>query len=204
MKTPKVRELKEALTALVKGPYTTRFPRQPHIPPPAFRGKPEYVAEECVGCGACAEVCPAGAIKVEDRPANGHKPVRALKLHYDHCIFCGTCERNCPTGKGIRLTNAFDLATYDRRGCVETVEKELALCERCGAVVGTVEHLVWTARNLGAKAYANPTLALALHKELGVLEDMPPRPDRPLNRSDHMRVLCPDCRREAVVTEEWG
>ena len=42
MKKPKLRELKEAVTALWKGPYTIDFPRSPSPVAAEYRGKPEY------------------------------------------------------------------------------------------------------------------------------------------------------------------
>ena len=64
MRKPKLRELKEAITAVVKGPYTSTFPFTPLEPAEAFRGQPEYHEEDCIGCGACAEVCPARTIDI--------------------------------------------------------------------------------------------------------------------------------------------
>jgi len=58
MKYPKIRELAEAIKALIKGPYTSGFPREPHVPHPNFRGQPKFDATQCVGCLACEEVCP--------------------------------------------------------------------------------------------------------------------------------------------------
>lgn len=37
MRYPKLRELKEALKALIKGPYTSKFPFKPHVPFERFR-----------------------------------------------------------------------------------------------------------------------------------------------------------------------
>jgi len=43
MYLPKIRELIEAVKALIKGPYTSKFPRSTHEPAKRFRGKPEYL-----------------------------------------------------------------------------------------------------------------------------------------------------------------
>ncbi len=40
MKLPKLRELGIAIRALLTGPYTTKFPKVPHVPAKRFRGKP--------------------------------------------------------------------------------------------------------------------------------------------------------------------
>ena len=131
MKYPKLRELKEAIRAVVKGPYTTKFPYEPHVPPEKFRGKPEFYEEDCVGCCACAEVCPAKVIDVID-DIKAKPPVRKLVLHFDTCIFCGQCQANCITEKGIKLTAEYDLALSDRNEATVRVEKELLVCEECG------------------------------------------------------------------------
>ena len=45
--------------------------------------------EKCTGCGACAAVCPNGAIHMEEG-----RPI----LDAEACVFCGKCTRFCPTG----------------------------------------------------------------------------------------------------------
>lgn len=47
------------------------------------------ISDECIACGACAGVCPVGAISEGD----GKYVVDA-----DACIDCGACEGECPTG----------------------------------------------------------------------------------------------------------
>ncbi|MBP3654242.1 MAG: 4Fe-4S binding protein [Oscillospiraceae bacterium] len=44
----------------------------------------------CVGCGACEETCPLGAISAD---AEGKREVNA-----DLCVDCGACEGACPVG----------------------------------------------------------------------------------------------------------
>lgn len=202
MKRPGIfqfRILKEAITAALFGPYTTKFPAVIPEAPDGFRGKPEFYKDDCVGCGACVEVCPARAIEIED---NKKKKVRKLIHRQDVCIFCGQCEEACITEKGIKLTKEYLLATYDRKQAYSTVEKELVICENCGGVVGCLEHLKFLAKKVGHLLYANPTLLLARHDELKLLAKEQPLKS-PHKRAGHLKMLCPNCRREMILKEQW-
>lgn len=190
MRAPKLRELKEAVRALVVGPYTANFPAEPTPVPESFRGRPRFDEDECVGCGGCANVCPPGALEMEDDLEAG---VRRLTVHLDRCIFCGQCHANCLTEKGIEQTNEYDLSTTDRSTLREGVEKALLLCEACGAVIGARDHVLWVAQRLGPLAFANPTLMLTALEDRGLADKEPP-PSEELRRGDKLRVLCPKCR----------
>lgn len=196
------RILKEAIKALFTGPYTSKFPFQPHVPHENFRGKPEY-QDECVGCGACAEVCPADAIEVID--SVGEKK-RRFVLHLDHCIFCGQCHANCITEKGIIQTGEFDLACFSKEDCVEKTEKTLVVCDGCGEIIGCLEHILWLAKKLGPLAYSNPTLFLTYLKDVKLVKELKtaPRPEAEVGRADRFKILCPRCRREVVIRESQG
>jgi NAD-dependent dihydropyrimidine dehydrogenase PreA subunit len=43
--------------------------------------------EKCTGCGACVDVCPVDALKLEDDKA---------VVDPETCIDCGTCVDECP------------------------------------------------------------------------------------------------------------
>jgi hydrogenase-4 component H len=196
--------LKEAVKAVFSRRFTSRYPFEPHTPPDGFRGKPEFDEDECIGCAACAEACPALAIKVVDKP-KAETPVRVIRQRWDKCVFCGQCELNCTTEKGIKLTKTYDMSTFDRAECVQEIEHELVLCEVCGAIVGTRKHLLWVAERLGAKSYANPTLIVTADGSMRLAaSDAGRRGEPTLARSDMMRVMCPACRRTTVVRELWG
>jgi len=199
MKKPKLREVVEAVKALFTGPYT---PKEFITPPEGFRGQTKFFEEDCIGCGACAEVCPTDCIVVQD-DLEHTPPVRRLTIKTDQCIFCGQCQRYCTTEKGIRSTSDYDLATFEPCQPRVTVEKELMLCERCGAVIAPVEHLKWIAGKIGPKTYANPALMAAVDPALRRAAANPSR-GAAEDRSDLMRALCTACRRQVLVTEVWG
>jgi hydrogenase-4 component H len=197
MRYPKLRELREAVKALVKGPYTSKFPYEPHHPFEGFRGKPEYHKEDCIGCGACFQVCPARAIEMQDSAT-----LRVLTIHWDLCIFCGQCQANCPTEKGIILSQEFDLATTQKRQDLkQIIEKELILCQCCGEAIAPLEQILWVAKRIGPLSFSNASLMLFYLESLNLAarQVSPAKETTEFIRSDRIKVLCPRCRREAVL-----
>ncbi len=203
MRWPKIRELKEAITAVVHGPYTHPFPKEPTPVPDNLRAAPKYNPDYCIGCGACAEVCPAGAIKVEDIFENG-RAFRRLTCNYGNCIFCGECELHCTTEKGIHLTPDYELSYFESREAQEHIEHELVLCEICGNVIAPRSQLQYLFKQLKTLSYSNPTVYLTQAQETRLCDNTAPRDERPIGRWDMMRITCPQCRRNVLLKEEWG
>ncbi|MCM8823057.1 MAG: 4Fe-4S dicluster domain-containing protein [Candidatus Omnitrophica bacterium] len=199
MKYPKLREIKEAIRALLSKPYTTKFPHQKHIPYPSFRGKPYFYEEDCVGCTACVNVCPTGALSFKDvKSGSGYK--RILKVRWDICIECGQCQLHCLTEKGIILSNEFDISvTENREQLFQRIEKELFVCEICEKPIATSEHIFWTINKLGPLFVSNTSLISLHQKELLVRDDVGKGEEKIL-RYDRFRIVCPHCRRKLVIT----
>ena len=55
----------------------------------ALRSTPKLKKDECIGCGKCAEVCPANAIVIKNKKAIIDKK---------KCITCFCCQEFCPKG----------------------------------------------------------------------------------------------------------
>ena len=62
-------------------------------------GMASVKADSCVGCGICAEKCPANAVEIVSG-ADGRKAVVSL----DRCIGCGVCQNVCPLPDGPAIT----------------------------------------------------------------------------------------------------
>lgn len=203
MKYPKLRELREAINSLVSPAYTTRFPAKPHTPAENYRGKPIVDDAHCVGCETCANVCPSGVITFRD---DTEKKVRIIERDYGACIFCGQCQEHCITGEGIRLSDqVYEMSVFNRRELIERQEKELLVCENCGAVITTKEHLQFMHRKLGPRAFSsilnlnvlNESLRLASREDthVGIKDD--------LKRKDLFNVICPNCLRKVLINISW-
>ena len=48
---------------------------------------PTVKVDDCVGCGACADVCPQNAITVDD----------VAVIDANACVDCGACIDECPS-----------------------------------------------------------------------------------------------------------
>ena len=202
MRYPKLRELKEVIKSLISRAYTNNFPKEEHKPFERFRGRPYFHEDYCIGCTACSQVCPAKAIEIQDNLKESFAK-RKLIIHWDICIFCGQCQANCPTSKGIVLSGEFDIATTEKRQDLkQLIEKELILCECCGEVIAPFDQYTWVANKLWPLVFSNASLLLFYLRSVGlaVKERFNVKTKNvSLSRSSRIKVLCPSCRREAVL-----
>lgn len=199
MKYPKIREIKEALVSLVTPAYTSKFPKEPHIPFENFRGKPVVNDEKCVGCETCANVCPPSAITFTDDVEKG---IRTITRDYGKCIFCGMCQEHCITKQGVILSDKiYDIAVFDRSKNVEYQNKELLICESCKAVITTKEHMQFMHRKLGPKAFSSLLNLNILNEKLKLAEDQDIKVEikDDLKRKDMFNIVCPNCLRNVLI-----
>lgn len=197
---PKIREVIEAVFSLITFPFTTKYPFKPHKPFSKFRGKPVVDDDKCVGCEACASICPAGCIQIEDDIKNQK---RVIKRDWGYCIFCGKCEDYCITDpKAVVLSNEiFDMAVFNKKDLIENQKKELAVCEDCGKIVGSKKHLEYIYNKLGPYAYSQQiTLANVYEKKKLINKNIkiPVKKDG-TQRTDTFSILCPTCKRKVLL-----
>ena len=139
--------------------------------PEGFRGKHEFDAEKCIGCGACAQVCSSDAIEIIDEDEK-----RLVRINYAQCTFCGFCQDECPT-QAIRLTREYHLSTDNKKTAYVMNKVEMFRCRVCGSYYVPSKQIRWAIERIMEKAavYRN------LRKEL----------------EDAMQI-CPECRRKIV------
>jgi Ni,Fe-hydrogenase III small subunit/formate hydrogenlyase subunit 6/NADH:ubiquinone oxidoreductase subunit I len=101
------------------GVVTAKYPQAPAAVSDAFRGRPEFDLARWQDARPAAEVCPSGAIAIEDRDATRH-----VTIDYGLCVFCGQCADATPEG-AILITKEFELAATDRRQLILTAQYAL-------------------------------------------------------------------------------
>ncbi|MCK7541268.1 MAG: 4Fe-4S binding protein [Marinilabiliales bacterium] len=101
-------KIKQVLMVMKPGVVTLKYPFEPRPAPENFRGAPHWDHTKCIGCGGCADHCPARTIMVRDLC----QEIRVLLYDGSRCTYCGRCADVCPE-KAIAMTPR--LRAGDRR-----------------------------------------------------------------------------------------
>lgn len=179
--------IKAIITRFRQGHRTFAYPDAPLPLPPRFRGLPVLDAARCgVGCCACAEACPYGAISTTG----------PLALDMGKCLFCADCVAACPDG-AITFSTDARLASRNRAGLTVTagqqyvpaqaLEGELlrlfgrslklrevsaAGCNACEADTNVLSTIGWDLGRFGIQFVASPRHADGLFVTGPVSENM--------------------------------
>jgi hypothetical protein len=91
--------------------------------------------------------------------------------------------------------------TGKREELKQVIEKELVLCECCGEIIAPYDQILWVAKRLGPLTFTNASLMLLYLRnlDLALKEENTPQKQAELQRADRVKLLCPKCRREAVI-----
>jgi len=86
---------------------------------------PFYITGDCIGCSACAKICPVLAISGE--------PKQLHKINIRRCVSCGVCGRVCP--KNAVLDGHGNLCKSVPRKNWKKPSINTELCSACGICV---------------------------------------------------------------------
>ncbi|MFA5519688.1 MAG: 4Fe-4S binding protein [Spirochaetota bacterium] len=122
-----ISKIKQILMVIKPGVVTLNYPYEKRPVPENFRGTPLWDHEKCIGCGGCANHCPARTILVRDVC----QEIRLLVYDGSRCTYCGRCADVCPED-AITMTGQYELATDERQDLNERLELFMLTCQRCG------------------------------------------------------------------------
>ncbi len=100
-------------------------------------GNPEINAVKCDGCGACATLCPSGALRIVDEAE-----ARIIEFSPAKCISCARCSEICPE-HAVKMSAKTNLALLmTNMHSIEKVRLDLVTCENCHLPIGTAKKVL--------------------------------------------------------------
>jgi hydrogenase-4 component H len=124
-------KLKEAIICFKNLRVTLPYPFKPSLPPEGFRGRLQVSIDKCIGCAACANVCPPRLISIVD-----HDTRRTVEFILGKCTYCARCAEICPA-EAITMSKEFELATDNKSDLNISIELNMVKCEQCGTAYTT-------------------------------------------------------------------
>lgn len=120
-------KLRQIAFGLGNARATVAYPLGPRTPDPAYRGRVTVETDRCIGCGACADVCPSRCVLITDLDAS----TRVIRRFLDRCVLCGRCEEACAYD-AVHMVADWEIATPDRRDLLIEQRLFMGVCDRCG------------------------------------------------------------------------
>lgn len=127
--------LSEMIQTYTRGAFTVEYPEERPAIAERFRGRLLWLYDvdpetgekvpRCTACLACARACPHGVISMEtERREDRKRVVTRFDVDLGLCMYCGLCVEAC-NFYALRMSQEFELATYDRASLVWDMEKLL-------------------------------------------------------------------------------
>jgi hydrogenase-4 component H len=120
-------KLRQIAFGMTNARATVGYPLAALAPDPAYRGRVTVDTERCVGCGGCADVCPARCVLVTDLSSRR----RVIRRHLDRCLLCGRCEEACAYD-AVHVVADWETGTTDRADLLIEQNLFMGVCDRCG------------------------------------------------------------------------
>ncbi len=116
-----LKNLKMTFKRAFTGVEVTRlYPEKIMDLPDAERGLHELDIRECIGCGACARICPNDCIELVPYKSGNplkNKKMKYPQIDYGRCMFCGLCVDDCPKSCLV-MTKKFEISSWNREDLV--------------------------------------------------------------------------------------
>lgn len=96
------------------------------IGPEGLRARMAHDPEKCTACGACANMCPSGAIDI-----TGEENEFRIVFNLWKCSFCGTCQQVCPE-EAVKLTADYNLQGGEKAPLIVSGTMAREPCIVCG------------------------------------------------------------------------